>query len=777
MRVWTAAPLGKYSMVRYALCCAASVLLVACGGSGNSGKQAQTFASLALFDPVNATSPITPFPFDGLFSGASTPTLNIPFPPGSAPLTDMNQVDGFSTTSPIFADVAGQLDYSTVPANIVIVNSSTGQVLVPGVDFTVENEIATATDPLSGALTPISSQRSRLYISPLKPLAPSTRYLVALLNGMRTVDGGGVIASDAFNITASATPVSEQSDPQLAQYNATQLAELEALRSQLIHPVVQALSAQIPASSMVLAWSFTTESISDALTLVAQNAGAGLIAVANTTQTTAVAGGFGMADIYAGITTVPYYLQVPSAANPAAPLSGFWHADPAKPNNAASFLGQIPCGAFAAGATVNGVTLQPSASTTACFPSLDASTASTQTVPVLVTVPNANSGQTEPAGGWPVVIFQHGITQDRENVLAVADGLARAGFVAVAMDLPLHGVTNTADPFYRNQLFAGTPAAALITGERTFDLDLENNASGAAGPDGVIDGSGTWFINLQSFITSRDNLREAVADLIVLGKSVKGLDLNGDGTPDVNPNRIYYFGHSLGGIVGGTLLAVDSDIRAAVLANPGGGVAKLLDASASFGPPIAAGLAAQGQAQGTDNFPSAPLYESFLKFAQTLVDSGDPINYAAAASVAHAIDMIEVIGDQVVPNTALSTCPVPLPVGVDSTATLITACAGSASQDVTVEPGYLSGTDPLIAAQGLSVVGPVTPPLATPDVITGAKLDYVVQFAQGEHGTVLSPAGPNGATQFLAVTEEMQSEAAQFLASDGQCLAVGGSCP
>jgi dienelactone hydrolase len=764
-------------MVRYALCCAASVLLVACGGSGNSGKQAQTFASLALFDPVNATSPITPFPFDGLFSGASTPTLNIPFPPGSAPLTDMNQVDGFSTTSPIFADVAGQLDYSTVPANIVIVNSSTGQVLVPGVDFTVENEIATATDPLSGALTPISSQRSRLYISPLKPLAPSTRYLVALLNGMRTVDGGGVIASDAFNITASATPVSEQSDPQLAQYNATQLAELEALRSQLIHPVVQALSAQIPASSMVLAWSFTTESISDALTLVAQNAGAGLIAVANTTQTTAVAGGFGMADIYAGITTVPYYLQVPSAANPAAPLSGFWHADPAKPNNAASFLGQIPCGAFAAGATVNGVTLQPSASTTACFPSLDASTASTQTVPVLVTVPNANSGQTEPAGGWPVVIFQHGITQDRENVLAVADGLARAGFVAVAMDLPLHGVTNTADPFYRNQLFAGTPAAALITGERTFDLDLENNASGAAGPDGVIDGSGTWFINLQSFITSRDNLREAVADLIVLGKSVKGLDLNGDGTPDVNPNRIYYFGHSLGGIVGGTLLAVDSDIRAAVLANPGGGVAKLLDASASFGPPIAAGLAAQGQAQGTDNFPSAPLYESFLKFAQTLVDSGDPINYAAAASVAHAIDMIEVIGDQVVPNTALSTCPVPLPVGVDSTATLITACAGSASQDVTVEPGYLSGTDPLIAAQGLSVVGPVTPPLATPDVITGAKLDYVVQFAQGEHGTVLSPAGPNGATQFLAVTEEMQSEAAQFLASDGQCLAVGGSCP
>ncbi len=755
------------------------LLLAACSGGSGGGNSPQVFDSLVLFDPVNATNPITPFPFDGLFSGASTPTLNVPFPPGSAPLTDINQLDGFSTTSPIFADVAGELDYSTVPANIVIVNSATGQVLVPGTDFTVQNENATATDPVTQQLTPISSQRSRLLISPLKPLAPSTRYLVALTNGMKTTSGAGVIASDAFNITSSATPVSQQKDASLAQDSPTQLAELEALRSQLIYPVVQALSAKIPASSIVLAWSFTTQSIGDALTLVAQNATAGIIEVANTGITTsnAAIGGLGLANIYAGITTIPYYLQVPSTANPAAPLSGYWHADPTQPSSA-MFLGQVPCGAFAEGATVNGVTLAPSASTTACFPALSQSAQyrTVQKVPVLVTVPNAASGQTEPAAGWPVVIFQHGITQDRENVFAVADGLAKAGFVVVAMDLPLHGITSTSDPFYQNQLFSGTPASGLVTGERTFNLDLENNSTGAAGPDGTIDPSGTYFINLSSLITSRDNLREAVADLVVLGKSVKTLSLSGGATIDVNPSRIYFFGHSLGAIVGGTLLAVDSDIRAAVLADPGGGVAKLLDASISFGPAIAAGLAAQGQAQGTDNFPSAPLYESFLKFAQMLVDSGDPINYAAAASAKHAIDMIEVIGDLVVPNSALSTCPVPLPAGVDSTATLITACAGTAIQDVTVNPGYLSGTDPLIAAQGLTVIGPVSPPIAAPNVVTGVKLDYAVKFAKGTHSTVLSPAGPTGPNEFLAVTEEMQSEAAQFLASDGECLAVGGSC-
>ncbi len=780
MRHWKLAPAVIVSV--------ATLLLSACGGgTGAQGKQAQTFDSLVLFDPVNATSPITPFPFDGLFSGFTAPTLNVPFPPKSAPLSDINQLDGFSTTAQIFADVAGQLDYSTVPANVVIINSATGKPLVPGTDFTVQNENATATDPVTQQQTPISTQHSRLLISPLKPLAPSTRYLVVLTNGMKTTDGGGVIASDAFTITSSATPVSQQTDPSLSQYSATQLAELEALRSQLIYPVVQAVSAQIPASSIVLAWSFTTQSISDALTLVAANAQPTTMAVANTGINTSnpAIGGFGLANIYAGITAFPYYLQVAntstSPSHDPAPLSGYWHADATKPSSG-KFLGQVPCGAFAVGAVVNGVTLKPSASTTACFPSLDASTASVQKAPLLVTVPNASSGQTMPASGWPVVIFQHGITQDRENVFAVADGLAKAGFVVVAMDLPLHGITSTTDPFYRNQLFTGSPAAGLITGERTFDLDLQNNTTSAPGPDGVIDSSGTYFINLQSLITSRDNLREAVADLITLVKTVKQAGLTAtpidlEGAVKVNPNRIYYFGHSLGGIVGGTLLGVDSDIRAGVLANPGGGVAKLLDASKSFGPPIAAGLAAGGQPEGTDDFPhSTNLYETFLKFAQMLVDSGDPVNYGTAASANHAIDMIEVIGDLVVPNSALSTCPVPLPAGVSSIATLITACAGTATQDVTVNPGYLSGTDPLIAAQGLQVIGPITPPITTPNVVTGAKLNYVVKFSQGTHGSVLSPAGPSGATQFLAVTQEMQSEAAQFLASDGQCLAIGGSC-
>ena len=46
---------------------------------------------------------------------------------------------------------------------------------------------------------------------------------------------------------------------------------------------------------------------------------------------------------------------------------------------------------------------------------------------------------TAPADGWPVVIFQHGIAQDKSNAAAIAGTLAIAGFATVAIDHPLHG--------------------------------------------------------------------------------------------------------------------------------------------------------------------------------------------------------------------------------------------------------------------------------------------------------------------------------------------------
>ena len=404
-----------------------------------------------------------------------------------------------------------------------------------------------------------------------------------------------------------------------------------------------------------MAYTVTTQSINKTLDMVAAETVAQPLVVAPTGKTPKDVNPAlpANADIYIGTLKVPYYLAQKTdatLANPTPTLNTYWKADATKPALSEKFLGKVPCGAYATAATLpDGQTATPSASTTICFPSPVKQ--SDQTIPVLVTVPKT----AKPAGGWPVVVFQHGITRNRSDMLAVAPALAQAGFVTIAIDLPLHGVSaDTANPtnpmnlLYKNQAFSGTPAAALVTGERTFDVDFINNSTGAAGPDGTADSSGTHFINLASVITSRDNLRQGAADIIVLAKSLANLDIDGGGA-DIDLTKVRFVSQSLGSIVGTVALGIDKAkvMGAASLSVGGGGIPKLLDASKSYGPIIAGGLAASGVAEGTDS------YETFMRFAQTLADSGDPINYAATAYTNHPIHLTEVMNDLVVPNKSI----------------------------------------------------------------------------------------------------------------------------
>jgi dienelactone hydrolase len=737
-----------------------SVLAAAACGSPNDGPNISgpdggplKAGIYSLFDPNAGT---IPFPFDGLFAGFNDPTLNIPNPKGAPFVDAANLQDGFSTTASAFTDFIGFVDFTSATTGLLVVDGSTGAPLHPGTDYKLQT--STAKDDATGV--PISEERTRILIEPLKPLKPSTTYLVAVTTGVKSKDGVSLVPSDAFKVVRSGVAVTGSANAQdtdtanpnypfVKTLTAAQKAKLEAVRSQLIRPVIQGLMAGtgLPEAAFAIAWSFTTQSTAKTLTAMNAAATATAMGVKATGLTTHDANPAlpPVADLYIGTLKLPYYLSSSGGnIHSTAPLTNYWLADQTKPDANARFLGKVPCGAFFAHATLpDGQSAQPSVSTTICFPVPQKR--SDETVPVLATVPNANSGKTMPAAGWPLVIFQHGITGNRSQMLAIAPTLAAAGFVTVAIDLPLHGLPppDPANPAATDLLYNATGGI-----ERTFNLDLSNNSSGAPGPDGKADPSGTYFINLSSLLTSRDNLRQAVSDLVTLTKSTPSavfLNQAGNGLAGVSidASKIYFVGHSLGGIVGGTLLGVNTDIKAATLAMPGGGIAKLLDASLAFGPRIAAGLAASGVNKGTD------LFETFLRFAQTAVDSGDPINFAVAARANHPIHMIEVIGDTVVPNNALA----------GSTASI---------------PGYLSGTDPLYQIMGLTVVGPLSVPIAAQAPLTGASLGVVAQFAQGNHGSILDPSG--SATN-AAVTCEMQRQTASFLATGGTVLPVGGTCP
>ncbi len=754
-------------MRRFGLTLVLSALaLTACSGSddGDGGLSQIDSGVYSLFDPV-AASKIVPFPVDLLFDGSNDGTVNVQPAAGATNppfVTDANRQDGFSTVASLFTDLIGRVDLASAnaPGTILVINGRTGVPLSIGVDYRVTQ--SNVIDPGTGL--PLDRLRTRLLIEPLKPLDEATTYLVVVTKALKSVDGVRAESADLFKVITSATPVSAQTMPILAGLNPTQKATLERLRQIYTGAILPKLSA-IGTENIVIAWPVTTQSVTASIKRLQSEINAAapqpLMAVNSGLKIDALVPSFPpIADVYLGSLDLPYYLadatpggdDVGIADNP---LNTFWRADPA-----VVAPGIAPSGSSCAVPTVIGgnavclcSSLEPSESTTGCFPMPKAR--ATQTVPVLMSVPNAASGHTMPAAGWPVAIFQHGITGDRSQMAPLTAALTQAGFAVIAIDLPLHGIV---DPDSRLRVTGTT--------ERTFGLNLVNNATGAPPADTLPDASGTHFINLSSVITSRDNLRQAAVDLMTLTRALDTATLLQTTTPTAVPTgekldgtKVRFIGHSLGGIVGGTYLGVNDTAGASVLAMPGGGIAKLLDASSSFGPRIAAGLEASSAGsikEGNDN------YETFLRFAQTLVDAGDPINYAVAAAVKHPILMLEVKGDAVVPNCAVN----------DENCT---------AMDTIPLSGYLSGTDPLARVMGLSFVpGPtqydgldVAPNAGAPaQMITGAAARLnVVRFNQGDHGSILSPQAS------MDVTCEMQAQVATFLATDGAVLKIGNPCP
>ncbi len=688
-----------------------SLLLAACGGSSNSDRAVPTSPSnnnngnpvtgvlTARFDPSNA---VLPLPNNLLLSGTTDLTLN---PPAANPnnygdpTVAIGTLDGWSTVGPMSTSFNAKPDVaSIVPGQSVRIFevSLTG----PGGGTTgIVRELAGGTEFVT-ALAPSDTTGRTLAIIPTQPLQQLTSYLVVLTDGIRDSKGNDATPDQTYFLSKRASPLcvgGQSTEPLLPAATA---CALEPLRQLTNSHLAVAGAAGIVRDDVVLSWVFTTQSITPVMQAVRSVTEPGAMQLVNTGMTSAVAGLPPIADIHIGTLKVPYYLSAPSATNPTAPLTGFWKAAP---------------GAYVP--PFNAAGLSP-ISTNITFANPFPVKTSDATIPVLATIPNAASGRSRPASGWPVVIFQHGITGNRTHALAVSATLAAQGFAVIAIDMPLHGLPSDS-PF----AIGNTPFGAIAS-ERTFNVDFVNNTTGAPGPDGTPDASGTHFINLSSLLTSRDNLRQAVADLFVLTASIPWTDIDGNGMGDFDSSNIQFVGLSLGAMVGTSFLALEPNVNVGLLSVPGGGVARLLDGSVAFGPRIRAGLAAAGVQAGT------PTYDSFMGAAQQVIDSIDPINYGFA-SAQNAILLHEVVGggtnlpDQVVPNNV---------------------------------PGApLSGTDPLIRALGLPSI------TATTQAANGIR--GVVRFTAGEHSSLINPVNP-------AVTTEMQRHMASLLASGGAAVLV-----
>ncbi len=806
-------------------------LMVACGvpsleGLNEPPVRTPTVAQFnpAWSDPCTGESgTILPQPTNLAFMGSSDGTLlleNETPEDKSDPFNALGTLDGWSTVAPVTFTFSGPVDAATVvgggatggvsstvrlfkvslaseypfPTSVKIDPAEPLVELVVGVDYEVRVErISEAYNDSSDGCTTKVREKDQVSIVPLRPLEAGASYLVAVTEGIRDAEGFGVESDFIYRIVQGTEPLTDRHGKSRMNFipglREDAMAQgLESLRS-LVNTFELALGLGKGISGVVLSWTFTTQGVDAGLDTAAASVEAGSWLLGPAMDTSGVISQ-GSGDIFLGTVELKQYLG-------ADPTKGYWRLED--------------------GEALTRFTRERR-------PGEGPKVERSETAPLLVVLPNPQSGHTMPPAGWPVVIFQHTISQNRGNLLAFVEALTDRGIAAVAMDLPLHGIDRFegADPagaesalfpFSLNDpagLYRALPwFAGLAEGAQerhTYDFgqnalpldsgtacaDLSENAPcaltgaesvsypglcrsapgvsglvcslcGAGAPDGHVDQSGAYFFNPGVMLRTRDNLRQAVADLMQLRQTLgtmtfsaawNGVGIGGTpGAPLFDESRVSVMGHGLGATLAAVLMAVDPTIQSGVLVSPVGGMARGLEASELLGGPLRDGLACQGVIEG------GGLYETFFWALQTVLDAVDPLNFGEA--VEQPVLMMEMAGVPDYKQESVAVFP------------------GDRVSPAAVAGEPLSGSSALAEVMGLETISASVP--------AGAGVRALVRIGPAAHTTLLDPrlrcgevaselgeseASPECLVYAAAAREEMLEQLGSFIVSEGAAVSV-----
>jgi len=463
---------------------------------------------------------------------------------------------------------------------------------------------------------------------------------------------------------------------------------------------------------------------------------------------------------------LPYYLPVPTTTDPSN-LNATWEAS--------ATVGGI----IDASAGNDAGTTPPSDKVTFRYPFAEEK--ETVFAPLLISVPD--DGDCGAAKPYDVVIYQHGIFGNRSHSLALGNQLAGSCYVTVAMDLPMHGIapklaTGALDPSLALSVdvaqvdgeFVDSP---LPMNERHFGWGQTANGTPtrmqySTNAESAVGSSAQFFLNLSNLPAARDNNRQGVVDLLNLNASLvqlNALDVDGDGTvgddidiqDGVAGSKVYFVGHSLGGILGTSFVTLVNNaaqedtignanlipFTAAAYVTPGAGIAKLLENSPSIGATVLAGLGRSQLTQGTSNL------ELFFNVSQASLDSVEPHNFVNSLIDSETkVYLNEIYGDGSDRSTQDQTIPVAADVAYagDYTAPLGMAL-----------PAPLAGTEPLIMQLEADTI--------TSDGALTADAN-AVRFTAGTHTTIIQPTNDSE----TAVFADMATNIISFFANDGGAI-------
>lgn len=262
----------------------------------------------------------------------------------------------------------------------------------------------------------------------------------------------------------------------------------------------------------------------------------------------------------------------------------------------------------------------------------------TQKIWVTIAIPDAAM----PPKGYPTVVVQHGLSSSREYVLQLMNVFCSQGWIVVGID----------------SITQGARASEAI-----YQVDVATDYQAAPGakykgPDGIADAVGgerngplDLFGNFKNLGAFRDQLREASLDTSQLLRVVRSRpDLSplatGAGTPQIDPDRVAYFGESLGSVEGGVAAAIEPYVKLWTLSVAGGGV--VLEAG-NHGPGIATFLSAGALINFGLKHERLDQTNLVTNFIQEAIEPADPLLFAPNL----VISPVAIAGQPAAPRSVL----------------------------------------------------------------------------------------------------------------------------
>ncbi|WP_217538665.1 VolA/Pla-1 family phospholipase [Vibrio metschnikovii] len=727
---------------------------------------------------LSGANPSVPLPSYALMNPQDG-TLNLPTDGDNSPSNPrvaMNQLDGWSTTMPLYLDfTGGSLDTGPITAGIYLVELTDSMTGSPLPKSNSESGYFVEVKAFGDAVS------NKIAIYPTKPLNPASNYILAITSEVKDAQGEPIGTSSSYATLKSKQRI----------YSQGQLAQLQKIThgTEALFSVIG-----VDAEDIVYSTWFSTQSVGDTLSAVAAatayGAGQGKplavwqqtfdhqndayqmtfedpkpfaealnadkafdqyikapknLLIAAYDQSVTDTGQ--SVNVTHGAVTLPYYLETGANWN----TQAFSAASPSLAKISAALKDPIEQAHIAAQLMGTGIDLAQLATsqeqqmklvglelTKTDGSRLDSerlitrysplpSIKSLQTVPFLLFTPK--TGVVE-----DVVIYQHGITSAKENAYAFAFRLAQAGLAVIAIDMPLHG-------------------------ERSLDEQRSANTNVLA------------YLNLANLPVARDNVRQSILDVLALRAALSMPKANFSGSPlaTLSGNSEFkLLGHSLGGIVGlSALAASEQDLgnpqanalyhfSAAAIHNSGGRIAPLLLGSNAFAPQIKHNLAltsAQYQAfvneycnneqkdgsacyndfMDENKGYSTPiqraqlnaLFAQFSFAAQSVLDSIDPMANLASG-ITTPLLLTQVHNDDTVPNV---------------------------TKEAEILP--FAGTEPVASLLGLTTINRSTP------TVNGQSNVFIHYNATAKHSTFIAPQNDDGSDALHH--GQMQAQTIDFL--------------